>query len=136
MGETGKNFIVSVNTGTEASPTWTAIAAQQSAKLNRKQATVDVTTKDSDNKREFIPSISEWSVDCNGLLILTDTGYQQLEKQFEDQASVSIQITRSDNATYTGLAIMTKLDESYPFDKEAAVDVSFQGTSELVSTSV
>jgi len=57
-GVSGVTFLIQVNTGTETSPTWTAVGGQRGATLNRSVDEADVTSKDSLGWHEGLPSES------------------------------------------------------------------------------
>ena len=67
--ESGITFLLRVNTGTAGSPSYTTIAAQRSATLNRSAETIDVTTKDSNRWTESIYGNREWSIDADAYLL-------------------------------------------------------------------
>lgn len=47
----GRAFLVQVNTGTEGAPVWTTVGSQRDATVTRALAIIDVSTKDSRNRR-------------------------------------------------------------------------------------
>lgn len=128
----GIDILVSVNTGTEGTPEWTAVGGQRGATLNRSAESIDVTNKVTGDWKRSIAGFKEWSVDCDGLFALSDAGFAALEDAFEDGLEVEIQIAKGAELAYSGKAIITDFPIEAPYDDVATYAVSFAGTGALV----
>lgn len=127
----GIDILVSVNTGTEALPVYTAVGGQRGATLNRSSETIDVSNKVSGDWKKSISGLKEWSVDADGLLALTDAGFEALETAFNNSVEVLIQIAKGTDLVYSGNAIITDFPIEAPYDDVATYSVSFTGTGAL-----
>lgn len=128
----GMDIIVSVNTGTTAAPVWTAVGGQRNATLNRSAETIETTNKVSAGWKSFITGFKEWSVDCDGLYTLNDTGYAELEDAFSAGELVEIQIAKDGVLNYKGSAAITDFPIEAAYDDVATYSVSFAGVGALV----
>lgn len=130
------NFLVKVNTGTEAVPVWTAAGSQKDAKLNRDMSTIDVTNKGSSGWEEVLPNVRSWGIDCNSLYIPDDVAYEALEDAWEARDSVEVQFVENNGDTFKGSAYITSFPKSAPNGDAVSIDVTFKGTGELTRTEV
>lgn len=127
----GVDFIVQVNTGTEAAPVWTAVGGQRGATLNMGTDEIDTTSKDSAGWHEGLPSIRNWSLDFDALLIQGDAGLTALENMFMNHTQVQVRLSTPSAATYTGKATLTDFSYEGPHDGEATASGSLTGTGAL-----
>lgn len=128
---TGVDFLIKVNTGTEASPVWTAVAGQRNATLNLSMSEVDTTSKDSGGWHEGLASIRSWSIDFDSLLIEDDAGLAELENAFMNQEQVQVQLATPAGYTYTGKATLTDFSYDMPYEGEATASGTLTGTGAL-----
>lgn len=106
------------------------LGGQKGAKLNRKVGTFETTSKDSSGWKEFLASFKEWSVDCDGFVVASDTAFGQLETHFNAGTNVSVQFTL-DSKVYTGTAIITDFPLEMPQDDAVTFSLTLQGTGAL-----
>jgi TP901-1 family phage major tail protein len=121
-----------------------AIALQKGATLNRSAETFDTTTKTSGGWKEFVSSLKEWSVDCDGLYTLPKatgtSSFRILEDAFTSGTALTIEFAlASDSASgigdttgFTGQAIIVDFPLEAPQDDSLSFSVSLQGTGALV----
>lgn len=127
----GINFIVEVNTGTESNPTFTKVAGQQGATLNRSANTLETTTKDSNGWMEHEVGFKEWGIDTDGLIVVDDNAYKILEDAFMDGKKLDVRIATPAGETYGGKVIITDFPLEFPYDDNSTYSVTFQGSGEL-----
>lgn len=130
----GIDFIISVNTGTEAEPAYTKVGGQRGATLNRSADTFESTNKDSGDFKEFEYGFKEWSVDGDGLIVVSDTGFAALEDAYMDNKKVRIQVGLPSGMKYEGLALITDLPIEMPYDDLVTYSATFQGSGVLQRT--
>ena len=130
----GIDFLISINTGTDAAPVYTKVGGQRGATLNRSAETLESTNKDSGDFKEFEYSFKEWSVDADGLLVVDDAGFTALEKAFMDSKKVKVQVGLPSGMKYEGLAIITDLPIEMPYDDLVTYSSTFQGSGVLQRT--
>ena len=110
------------------------LAGQRSATLNRAGETIDVTTKDSNGWKESEPGLKEWSIDCDGLFVESDTAYEALETAFINGDKVSVELGMPSGLKYSGQAIITDFPLEAPYDDNVSYSVAFAGDGELTKT--
>jgi len=126
----GIDILVKVNTGTEASPVWTAIGAQQDATLNRSAGVIAVSTKEATGWVENIAGLKEWSIDCAALLLDSDSAFTKLEGCYNARSRVQVQFTRA-GKTYTGYAFITDFPIEAPVEGCASISITLTGDGAL-----
>lgn len=128
----GVDVLVYVNTGTEATPVWTAVAGQRNATLTLETEDLDITTKDSSGAmRERVPTFVSWSVSCDGLWVESDTGLQALRDAWRNRNLVQIRVKFAEDDIEEGQAIVASIDLEAPYDDAATYAAEFSGASEL-----
>lgn len=128
----GLDILLSVNTGTVETPVWTAVGGQRGATLNRNASSIDITNKVSGGWKESISSFKEWSVNCDGLLVLDDVAFDALEAAFEAGSEVEVQIAKGEIISYSGKAVISDFPIEAPYDDAAKYSISLTGTGALL----
>ena len=136
MAVKGIDFLLYVNTGTGETETWTVVGGQRGASLSRSADTVDVTNKESNEWTESLPGLKSWSIDFDGLLVVDDTAYEALKTAWKSGQTVYVKIEQDGGTAEGGYGIITDLSEDYPYDAEATVSGSIEGTGELKTITV
>lgn len=126
----GVDFLVKVNTGTEASPVWTTVGGQRNATLNLESDAIDITSKDSNGWHEELVGINNWSIEFDGLILENDTGYLELEEAYMNKSLVMVQLSTPAGKTYTGKARITLKIEG-PYESEATLSGTLTGSGQL-----
>ena len=100
--QAGLGSIISINTGTQASPTWTQIFEINSAKLSGRQTkTADVTNLQSP-AAEYIATIVEpGTFDCTGNRVHADPGQTAVDSAFSSLAAKQFQVQLPKISTQT-----------------------------------
>ncbi len=132
----GIDFVLKVNTGTVEIPVYSILAGQRGATLNRSVDTMDVTTKDSSNWKEFLPSIGEWSIDADGLVVDSDEAFTKLESYFMSRDKLLVELTTPGGKTYQGNVIITDFPIELPYDDAVTYSVKLTGTGVLTNQTV
>lgn len=127
----GIDILVSVKQGEAYVP----VGGQRSASLSRTSETIDVSNKVSGDWKRSIAGLKEWSVDCDGLLLLDDAAYIALEEAFLDGDEVEIQIAGTEGSvSFVGPAIITDFPIDAPYDDVATYSLSFTGAGALAAS--
>jgi hypothetical protein len=121
----GLGSVLSINTGTASTPTWTAVGELRKLNLTGRQAGTADTTNFASAAREFKPTlIASGTWDIEGNRVGGDAGQVAMEaafvglamKQFKIQLPISgAQTTTGDSFTFT--ALVEELDYSVEVDK-------------------
>ena len=127
----GKDYLLYVNTGTVASPTWTLIGGQKSSDLNRSADSIDVSHKTSGGWKSNKAGLRGWSIDLSGLLLLQDAGVAALDQAFTTGVEVNIKLEYPDGTSRTGWGSITDFSETNPDDGEAGIKGTIEGNGAI-----
>lgn len=121
----GKNMTLSVEGD--------LMAEAQSFALHFSSATIDVTSKDSDNWGDFLQGRKEWTIDFSGLYIYNDVAKKCLQAHFISgvPAALSVIITMPDGATFTGEVVLESMDYEGPAEEALTISGSLKGKGAL-----
>lgn len=129
--EVGKDFLLSINTGTAIAPVWTLVGGQRSGSLSRTADEVDVSHKTSGGWKAVKAGLRGWSVDLDALIILDDTGLNALEYAYDNGKEINIQYKYPDGTVQTGWGSITDFSVEAPHDGEATVKGTISGNGPL-----
>lgn len=107
------------------------LAGQRGATLNRSAEVIDVTNKISGGWKENIPSVKEWSVDCDGVFVIDDAALKLLETAFNESKEVIVELFDGTNWGYKGNAIITDFPIEAPYDDAVTYSLTLQGSGAL-----
>ena len=126
----GIDFILEVQNGAD----YIQIGGQQGATLNRSKETIEITSKDSQGWTEKVAGIKEWGIDADGLLILSNVGYQHLENSFMNDTKLKVRIGTLSGMRYEGEAIVTDFPLEAGYEDMATYSVTLEGCGALTRT--
>jgi TP901-1 family phage major tail protein len=129
----GKDFLLKINTGTVEVPVWTLIGGQRSASLSRSADEIDVSNKTNDGWKATKAGLRSWSIDLDGLVLLSDTGLAALEQAFMEGAEINVQLVYPDATTQTGWGSLTDFSMETPHDGEATIKGTISGNGAIGS---
>lgn len=129
----GKDFILKINTGTAAVPEWTTIGGQRGASLKRTADEIDVSDKVSGGWKAVKAGLRSWSVDLDGLVVLSDVGLQALEQGFMEGVEINVLLLYPDGTVQTGWGSVTDFSLDTPHDGEATLKGTIGGNGELTA---
>jgi TP901-1 family phage major tail protein len=127
----GKDFLLYVNTGTVAVPTWTLVGGQRNAPLNQEAEEIDTSHKTSGGWKTSKVGLIGWSIDLDGLVLLNDLGIEALKTAFRERKSINIKFEYPDKRYQTGWANVTSFNIEPPHDGEASISGTLNGDGEL-----
>lgn len=122
----GTDILILVNTGTPASPTWTAHAHQRDASLDETTEYIDTSSKASRNRRG-LPGRYSASLSLDGLHIYDDAAQLRLEQAMRNGDKVQVMRQRAGSDIEWAYAIIASLTRNAP-DQDAA---TFSATFEI-----
>jgi predicted secreted protein len=121
---------VYINTGTDASPTWTKVGGQKSATLSFKINAEDATTKDSvDNWEENNYGSKSWAMRCDCLKVDSDLGQQAAVALMMSGLGKKVKLRWKDSvsALWEGRALLTGIEEGAPEKGSVTYKLDFTG---------
>lgn len=122
----GTDFLVRVNTGTEAVPVWTTVAAQRDASVSESRDTIDFSSKDQD---EWVGAAGRYEseVSLDGLIpVAAEAGFDALKAACRNGTLVQLQTQVAGTAKEKASAIVTQMDQEYPDQGEGTFSASFK----------
>lgn len=130
----GVNFLLYVNTGTAQTPTYTKVAGQKGGTFNRSSDTLDLTSKDNAGWQDEDYGTASWSIEADGLLVESDTGYTALEDAFDNKEFVLVRWETAAGNKYEGSAIITDFSTEAPYDDNATYSITLNGKGQYTKT--
>ena len=127
----GVSFLFQPNTGTDGSPSYTTMAGGRSGTLTLDVDEIDITSKDSNQWHEGLPSTRKWSLDFKGLLLEDQATYDAVRNAFLNNAQLRVRMLTPGGKTWTGKATMKSLSIEGAHDDAMQISGSFQGTGAL-----
>lgn len=129
-GVSGVDFLVKINTGTDAAPVWTTVGGQKGATLNLGGKDIDITSKDSAGWEEHLVGPRNWKISFDAMYVEDDAGYIALENAYMNGSIVMVALTTPSGKKYSGKATVT-LDLDAPSDNAAGLKGTLNGTGPL-----
>lgn len=111
------------------------IAGQKGGSISYSSTDVDTTVKKNAGWTNAEPETNEWSIDCEGLIDLTDNGYKKIKKAWRNKQKVTVKYGTAENYE-TGEAIVSSIQESAPLNDRCTWSASFKGCGELTESPV
>ncbi len=127
----GKDYKLSINTGTVQTPVWTKVGGQRNSPLNQTADTIDVTHKESGGYKSTIAGLKGWDISLDGLAMLDDPGVDAIEYAYDKSKQVNIKFERPDGKYKTGWASVTEFSLDVSHDGEATISGSLEGVGPL-----
>lgn len=112
-----------------------AISGQQGLTINRSADSVEVTSKDTEGGwKKQLPGMKEWSIDNDGIYILSSESHKLLGKYFENGDLVCLKVVdaKEMKSLFGGLACITDYSLEAPYDDSMTYSLSFAGSGPLV----
>ena len=106
------------------------LGGQQNASLIRQTAAIDITNKINGEWTENLAGTKSWSVQCNGLYVIDDKGFEKLEEAFMNNTKISVLISKRQKK-YEGEALLIDFPLAAVFNKEFKYNLRLIGTGAL-----
>lgn len=115
----------------------TTLAGATSFTISFSQATIDVTSADSNWNDEFLAGRRSVSIDAEMLYIYSDPGKRVLQAHFTDRSptTVTCVLTTPDGNTFTGEGIVTSLSYTGGFEDAMTASASIAITDGITAAS-
>lgn len=109
------------------------LAGRKGASMSVSSDTVDTTAADSLGWKEKEYGFKEWSISTDGILTLSDTGYEAIEEALLNGTKLDIEVTRA-GKKYTGSCLVTSFEADAPFDDVVSYSINLEGSGPLAKT--
>ena len=127
----GKDYLLSINTGTVAVPVWTLVGGQRGASLSRTADEIKVGHKTSGGWNSVKAGLRSWGIDLSGLVLLQDEGVRALETAFMNGQEVNVRLLYPNGSVQTGWGSLTDFSMETPHDGEASLKGKISGNGAL-----
>lgn len=128
----GTSIVLKVNTGTVASPSWTAIGSQKDAEWSPTSAIIDVSSKESGFDSDFKSARRSETIRCDAMYIQSHAAYSKLLAAYraDNDDSRKIQIMKTENTTDYEWAYgyITSMPHRFPDQAPAEISIEIQIT--------
>lgn len=126
----GVDVLLEVMVGSES----TVIGGQSGATLNRGTNIIEVTSKDAGGWEESVAGVRNWSIDCDGFLVESDTALDALEQAWLNGSVLNVKIALPSGKTYAGSVLIEDFPNEFPQDDAVSFSLSLKGTGVLSIT--
>ena len=112
----------------------TAVAHSTSCSVSGKTNFREITTKDSNSRAEFRPTITDWSAAVEGLVAYDDTyGFDELQAAWRNKTALTLKLSTevTGDSILTGTAYIESIEKGAPNGDNVTYNVSFRGTGDL-----
>lgn len=110
----------------------TLIGGQQGCSINRGTNTSDTTTKDSGVWEDAEATGLNWSIDCDGLVVVDDEAIDALITAWKSMQKVTVKYG-TPTKFEEGQAIIESLSQNAPQKEKCTYSVTLKGCGELQS---
>ena len=128
----GTDVLILVNTGTEASPVYTAVGSQRGASLSETNDEIDISSKDSRAGR-YLAGRYGSTLSLDALYVPNDTAYLALKMAQRAGDPILVRIKEEDVETEEALAIITDMSTDFPDQDAAAISIDLRIDGEWVA---
>ena len=106
------------------------IGGQQECSLEMESDTSDTTTKDSGMWSEEEVTGLSWTIECDGLIAVSDEAIDALFTAWKTGAQVDVKYGKAGNYK-TGKALIESLSQEAPTKEKCTYEVTLKGVGEL-----
>lgn len=131
----GKDFLISVNTGTVEAPIWSVVGGQRSTALNRSADEIDASNKATSGWKTSKAGLRSWSMDAEAVAVLDNVGAEALEYAYINGLEINVQFKYPDGSYYSGWGSITDFSLETPHDDVATISATISGNGPLMYTS-
>ena len=123
----GIDFLIYINTGSEAAPSWLKVAGQRGGTFNLSSDEIDLSSKDNYGFADRDYGTQEWSIDGDGVFIEGDTSHDAILDAFLAREALLVRWTFPSGKSYEGRAIITDFPIEAPYDDVATYSLTLMG---------
>lgn len=112
-----------------------AVAGQQGLTINRTADSIEISSKDTQGGwKAKIAGMKEWSIDNDGLYVLSDESHAALTAAFENGDPICVKVVDIKRAKgmFGGLAAVTDYTLEAPYDDSMTYSITLEGMGALV----
>ena len=93
------------------------VGGQRGASLSMSADELDVTDKNTTGYKKFLVGLKEWSISCDGLVVLNEQGYDALFNAFIAGDVIEVELKKEDGSFgYKGDVVISSMDFDAQYD--------------------
>jgi predicted secreted protein len=119
--------------------TWKAVAYAQSAAVTMTQDVRDITSKDSNGKREIAEGKTSWNLNTDLLLAWDATyGFEELFGAWNERKKIQVRFTteESGDLVLSGFGYVNSVSVNGGVEDNGSASLSVEGTGELTKSTL
>ena len=108
------------------------VGGQRGASLSMSADELDVTDKNTTGYKKFLVGLKEWSISCDGLVVLNEQGYDALFNAFIAGDVIEVELRKEDNSFgYKGDVVISSMDFDAQYDDALTYSCELKGAGDL-----
>lgn len=106
------------------------VGGQRGASLSMSADEIDVTDKTTGQYKTYLAGLKEWSISCDGLVVVNDTAYEALITAFLGGDEIEVEL-KGAGFGYKGKVAITSMDFDAQYEDALTYSCELRGASEL-----
>lgn len=110
------------------------VGGQRGASLSMSADELDVTDKNTVGYKKFLVGLKEWSISCDGLVVLNEEGYNALFDAFIKGDVIEIELKQDPEKGsfgYKGEVVIASMDFDAQYDDALTYSCELKGAGDL-----
>ena len=108
------------------------VGGQRGASLSMSADELDVTDKNTIGYKKFLVGLKEWSISCDGLVVVGEAGYDALFDAFINGSVIEVQLKKKDGTFgYQGPVVIASMDFDAQYDDALTYSCELKGAGDL-----
>jgi TP901-1 family phage major tail protein len=108
------------------------VGGQRGASLSMSADELDVTDKNTTGYKKFLVGLKEWSISCDGLVVVGEAGYDALFDAFIAGSVITVQLKKEDGSFgYQGPVVIASMDFDAQYDDALTYSCELKGAGDL-----
>ena len=108
------------------------VAGQRGASLSMSADEIDITDKTTEGYKAYLAGLKEWSISCDGLVVVNDTAYDALVEAFLAGDEIEIELkNEAGTFGYKGTVSIASMDFDAQYDDALTYSCELKGASAL-----
>jgi hypothetical protein len=122
-GTNGTDVILLANIGTDVAPNYVVVGSQTDVKFDEKNATIDLSNKQSGRFKEWIPGRWEGTVTLDHLYVPQEQGFLALRNASRNGTMIRVMRQEFGNQIEWSEGLVSQISEQYKDQAAATVQV-------------
>ena len=108
------------------------VGGQRGASLSMTADDIDITDKNTEGYKAFWVGLKEWSISCDGIVCVGDTGYDALVAAFLAGDTIAVELKNATGTfSYKGNVAISSMDYDAQYDDALTYSCELKGAGPL-----